>query len=113
MIYLDYCKEGKPIPDFYVEEFIKEIIIWTINRKDDLIVKVSTCNIVDMVRTYIAEEKININDLKFLFEGKEVYVDEYGCTPGSLKGYCDIFGDIAMRRILAGIARRKSKKENI
>lgn len=55
----------------------------------------STSLIFDMLRLEVVRGNIKHTDIIFMFEGKEVVVNEYGAIVDWPRGFCDHHGDVA------------------
>lgn len=103
MLIINYSKEGMAYPDaetiYKVEEYINS------NHNNTIKINVSTENIINAFRLAIVENRINVSEIKFQFEGQDLEVNEYGVFKIMPKGFVD-YNDTIIRNIV----RRQSEK---
>jgi hypothetical protein len=107
---IEYCAEGKAITEWNFQEWIDEVA-----RLQDTneLMKVSTELAIDMVRSAILDEKINPNNIQFLFNGIEANVNEYGVIIDWPKGLADFSNRVIINIVEKQCARRKAYKEKL
>lgn len=86
-LYINYTKNGTPVADCNVEERILEQASLCQNGQDKQY-NVSTGNMIDAVRAMKLSDRITC-DLKIMFEGVEVPMNEYGRINEWPQGFCD------------------------
>jgi len=74
MIIVEYSKDGIPINDFEVKDYVKRII----NENNDIQIFVSNEIVINFFRVYVREGLISHKDIKFIIDGKESLINKYG-----------------------------------
>jgi hypothetical protein len=114
MLTIEYISTGRAYTDFEVESCANLIIDAHLEHLDqDMIYRVSTENLIDAIRVYIVENKINPEGwLQFKYGNEVMDVNEYGNPSHWARGFCDTSGN-RLRRIVKGqlsIRREKTNK---
>ena len=107
-LYINYTKRGEPIADHMVEEEIFKNAQLCENGQD-INFNVSTENVIVAVRSLKITGSITC-DLKILFDGKELDLNEHcNIAGGYPRGFCD-YGDRWAFEIVKEQTRRYKKK---
>lgn len=109
MLTIEYCRDGDPISDFEAEEWVREII--NIEKNDsEFLSKVSTSLPIDLISLAVVDGKLNYKNVKFLFNGEHMFINEYGVIQNQKIGFCDKSLNTVTKTILAAINKRKEKR---
>ena len=110
MITINYTKDGMAHYDHDIEEFAKDIIRHAAcNPKIDT----STGNIVRAFTMLIAEGVVSHEDVRFLFDGEPVFVNEYGACHDWPDGWCDCEVKMSHRQLIAATMKWKAERKTV
>jgi len=93
MLKIVYCEQGNPYSDFNLLENAQFIIdqykkkIEQNNR--DIIIKVSTCNIIQALRVLVSRGELSIDEICFVFNEHEITMNKYFELTNWPKGFMD------------------------
>lgn len=109
MLTIEYNKSGKTYSDFEVEAKAKQIIDTHLEYLDqDMIYKTSNESLIDAIRVYIVENKINPEKwLQFKFGEEIMPVNKYGNPTHWAYGFCDSGNKRSARILKAQVSLRK------
>lgn len=81
---IEYCKDGNPITDFGVEDYI--IFHYTRDKN----IRTSSEILIDAARCLVRRGTIDYKNILFVFDGLEIRCDKFGSLEEWPKGFCDI-----------------------
>lgn len=110
MITVEYCAEGIPVSDFAIEQYMV-LINSSLQHDHNQHWRFSTSPIFDAIRVEVLEERIDYQQIQFLFNGKEIKLDKYGKMSSTPRGFIDPQSDYWEKLILGGLAKWKKEKE--
>jgi len=81
MLKIIYCEEGNSYSDFnllrqaqlIIEEYQRKIK----QNNRDIIIKVSTCNIIQALRVLVSRDELSIDEICFIFNEHEITLNKY------------------------------------
>ncbi|RXZ78124.1 hypothetical protein EBB07_29155 [Paenibacillaceae bacterium] len=113
MLTIEYINTGKSYSDFEVEEKAKEIIDTHLDYlNQDMIYRTSSENLINSIRLYIVESKINPEGwLQFKCQDDVMAVNRFGNPEYWAKGFCDSNEKRISRMFIAQINLRKEHRE--
>jgi len=79
MLKIIYCEQGNSYSDFNLLEnaqFIINEYLLCKNDSRDIIIKVSTSNIIQALRVLISRGKLSIDEIYFIFNEYEMFINE-------------------------------------
>lgn len=101
---------GRAIPDGQVENEWNKVV----RLKDSglpLMTEYSTENIFSYARFQVVSGHIFEDEIKFVFEGKDIHINRFGAITDWPKGFCDSV--IRMSEDILMLATKKSKEERL
>ncbi len=109
MISIEYCKGGEAVSDFEVEQWFPKILEYAqlptwVNGA------ISTTPPLDRIRQAIAEGELDHNKVCFVFNGKEIKVNQYGAVQDWTNGFCDTGVKISEKILRAAMKTRKIER---
>lgn len=112
-IILEYCEEGKPVSDFQINKWSKNLIE-KFNESDRSIqIKISNESLIYYSRFLIISGKIKYNQLVFKFNNKLLHLNEFCAFIEPLPdGFLNLYSESIFKISKHAIDLRKRKKEN-
>lgn len=114
MMKFEYCKEGKAISDFDINDFLKYVTDCLNNHRiTDMTFKISTSPPFEAIRLAIVEGKIDFNKIQFLFNGRIITINKYGAITDWPDGFCDLSCIMAENILRGAFKIRKAEREHL
>lgn len=109
MIKFEYSNFGKPVNDFYVDDYVDSII--KDYKKGDAfpIYHFSSSNVFTRLRLAIVNGDISYNEVVFVFEGKDLIINQYGTINNWPNGFCDSETRDCGKILKLAIEKKKAK----
>lgn len=70
----EYCKDGIAVSDFALDSFMADIL----QNQEDTYYKFSTENIFNRIQLAIVEQRLNYENIFFVFNGEELSINKNG-----------------------------------
>lgn len=80
---IEYCKDGVPISDFEVEDFVKKS--WTEDRN----IKTSSEIVITALRSLIKRKVIPYQNVVIIFKHYRIQIDSRGSLSDYPEGFCN------------------------
>jgi len=110
LLLINYCKEGKAHSDFEVQEEVQGwVSLITVNPEVNFSLDVSTENIFYSFKLAVANDQIPIDNIKFLSDGVDMKVNEFGAFQYIPKEF-GIVDHLIVDHLIVDLVRQQSKK---
>jgi hypothetical protein len=106
MLTVNYTRDGLPIGDRDAENYARRLI------SRDVAVNVSTANVIQALRCFIAEGDLDCENVRFLFDGQPVMVNRFGACTDWPNGWCDLGVRMAERTMMAAMSKKRAERGN-
>jgi len=109
MLYFHYCKKGRPINDFLIEEEYKKILI---DGRENIKMHFwySTDNIFIRVKLGIVKGELDYTNIVFIFEDKEIKVNRFGAIQDWPDGFCDTSPKLAEELLCSAMKKKRLER---
>jgi hypothetical protein len=104
---VEYSEKGIPVNDFYALSTAENIKL-----VDNLELCYSTSNIFNAIRLLIVQDKLDFNNIVFVYKGEEIKITKYGSILNWPDGFLDLDMEICEGILFGSMNKYKKEKEN-